>query len=194
MKTFIRLPRMTSRRAFSLVEVTIAMAISLLATSAVFSVFTASSKMAVQSFMRNKTAMDARLVIDKLTSDARMASSIEASYGKYKADANTLILKIPSIDNEGFAVDPDTKFDYVVYHQEGKNPVRFVRTVVADASSSRESGAQNLGNSSTPGVYAVQPDAVGEFVIYYKFSSVQKRGDQTIEIPAAGTIQLRNHS
>jgi len=181
------------QRGFSLAEVSIAISISLLATVAIFSVFSTSSKMAVESFMRNKTAMDARLVIDKLTSDARMAINLETSYGSYTANENTLILKLPSIDANGFAINPDTEFDYIIYHQQGTSPVRFVRTVDADPDSARVSGSENLGDSATPGVYSVQPDALGEFVIYYRFNSVQKRGNKTIEIPTAGTIQLRNH-
>lgn len=182
------------RRGFSLVEVVIAMAITLLVTVSIFSIFITSSKMAVESFMRNKTAMDARLVIDKLTTDARMAATVENAYGKYTADNKTLILKLPAIDADGFAIDPETKFDYVIYHQEGTSPIYFVRTVVANADSSRESTDEIIGDSASPGVYAVQPDALGSFVLYYRFDSVQERGDKDVRMPSAGTIQLRNHS
>lgn len=185
--------RHSTRKGFSLVEVSIAAAISLFATLAVMSIFIASSKMTVESFVRNKAVMDARLVIDNLTSDVRMATSIETSYKTYKADKTTLILKLPSINAAGFAIDPDTKFDYIIYRQAGKDPARFIRTVSADASSARTSGDTDMGDSVSPGVYAVQPDAVGNFVVYYEFNSVQTRGDKSVKIPAAGAIQLRNH-
>lgn len=194
MKNLKMLMTSSRRRAFTLVEVSIAMAIGLMASLAVMSVFISSSKMAVESFMRNKTTMDARLVIDKLTSDVRMASTVESSFGKFKSDNKTLILKMPSLNADGFAIDPDTKFDRVIYHQEGKSPVRFVRTVSADAASARVSGDENMGDSASPGVYTVQPDPLGNFVIYYQFNSVQTRGDKSITIPSAGSIQLRNHS
>lgn len=181
------------RRAFTLIEVSIAMTISLMAMVAVMSIFVASSKMAVTSFMQNKAAMEARHVIDHLTSDVRMAISLEKNYKSYTADKNTLILKLPSIDAQGFAIDVTSKHDYVVYDQPTIGSNVIVRKVYADTGSSRASGEEIVGRSVKPGVYAVQPDSTGEYIVYYEFASIQKHGDQVMEVPTAGSVQLRNH-
>lgn len=181
-----------SRAGFSLVEVSISMVIGLLATIAIMSTFLAASRISVESFVRNQAVTDARLIVDRLTSDARNAITVVNSYKSFSSDNSTLILQLPAIDAQGFPIDIETHFDYVIYHP-GDDGNSFRRTVDAHAQSSRSSESRVLGRSEVPGLYAVQPDALGAFVIYYRFRSVQSGGGKSIEIPAAGSVQLRNH-
>lgn len=180
-------------RGLTLVELSISMFINLLGAVAIISILLVASKMAAQSYYMNKATMEARLVVDHLTSDARMAVSLEESFGSYTADANTLILRLPSIDADGMPIDPEAVFDRIVYHRAPSTTDKLARTVIADPSSARTSESRVIGESLTPGIFAVQPDPIGEFVIYYRFDSIQQWAGKTTEVPIAGSIQLRNH-
>jgi len=192
--------KLSSRtRGLTLIEVAIASVISLLATTAVMSVFISSSKMAVDSFMRNRSYTEGRIVTEYLASDIRAAAGIESSYKGYTASADTLILKLPSIDSNGFPVDINTKFDRVVYHPAKNNRETVVRTVISDSSSSRKSEERAIGSSSdqkigVKGSYQALPDALGAYVIYYKFTADQTYGSKSYETPLAGSIRLRNRA
>lgn len=182
---------------FTLVEVTVAAAISLMAMVAILSMFIASSKMSVESFLRNKASGEARKVIDRLTTDARAAVALESSFGSYTAGANTLILKVPAIDNSGIPLDMESKYDHIIYHQDGDGATELKRIVSPHASSSRTAENRVIGSSAKPrvtvtGTYSVQPDALGAFVLHYEFTSVQTHGAKEYERPLAGSIRLRN--
>ncbi len=181
----------------TLVELCIAAAISLIAMVAILSMFIASSKIGVESYLRNRASGEARKVIDRLTTDARSAVGIDSSFGSYTAGAATLILKVPAVDDDGLPVDMDSKYDRIIYHQDSDNATELKRIVVPDASSARDAETRVIGSSANPrvsvsGTYSVQPDALGAFVIHYEFTSVQSRGDKEYERPLAGSIRLRN--
>lgn len=183
-----------SSRGLTLVEMLIAITINLLGAVAIVSTLILTSRMTAQAYYLNKATMEARLVIDMLTSDARMAMTLESSFGTFTADANTLILKLPAIDAEGIPVDPESKFDRIVYHRSPSAADRLARTIVADASSARKSETRTVAESVTPGIYAVQPDPIGQYIIYYQFTSLQKWAGKTTQVPVGGSVQLRNHS
>ena len=180
-------------RGLTLVELSISMFINLLGAIAIVSLLLMASKMAAQSYYLNKATMEARLVVDHLTSDARMAVALEESFASYTADANTLILKLPSIDENGMPIDAQSVFDRVVYHKAPSSTDKLARTVIPDASSARVGESRVVGESLSPGIFAVQPDPIGEFVIYYRFTSTQEWAGNTTVVPIAGSIQLRNH-
>jgi len=189
--------RVSRRHGYTLVEVLIASFISTIVTIAVLSMFIAAAKLSVESFMRNQAAMQARSVMDHLTTDARVAVGVESSYGSYTASSSTLILKVPAITATGLPVDIDTNFDRIVYHQGAVNKNDLIRTVITDASSARESGDTVVGSSAKPQIgiestFSVQPDALGAYVIHYEFISVQDRGSKQYTKPIAGSIRLRN--
>jgi len=185
------------RRGYTLVEVLIASAISTMVVIATMSMFIAAAKMSIESYMRNQATMQARTVMDRLTTDARSALGVESTYDSYKASSSTLILKVPAITAAGLPVDIEAKFDRIIYHQGASNKNELIRTVIADSSSSREAGDMVVGSSSKPqigvdGTYSVQPDALGAYVLHYEFVSVQDRGSKQYTKPIAGSIRLRN--
>lgn len=187
----------TAVRGFTITEMAIAAVISLMATTAAMSVFISSSKMAVESLMRNRAYSEARLLTEHLASDIRAASSLVSNHKSYAASANTLILRLPSIDADGFPLDITTKFDTVIYHPDKTQESKVVRTVDSAPGSSRKSESRVIGRSANraiavKGNYEVLPDALGAHVIYYKFTARQNYGFKQFETPLAGSIRLRN--
>ena len=184
-------------RGYSLMELMIALTASTIVVSATLSMFIAAAKMSVESYLRNRAAMEARSVMDALTTDARVALGIESTFSSYTASSSTLILKVPAITSAGLPVDIDNKFDRVIYHQSTQNKNQLLRTVIAHADSSRPAGDTIIGSSAKPqigvdGTYSVQPDALGAYVIHYEFISLQDRGSKQYSKPIAGSIRLRN--
>ncbi|OGI26294.1 MAG: hypothetical protein A3J76_04680 [Candidatus Moranbacteria bacterium RBG_13_45_13] len=88
----------------------------------------------------------ARAAANELQNTALQADEIVASHNfsgtTYSSDQDTLVLEIPSVDNQGNIVDD--KYDYVVFYLTGRNLYKLVQ---ADAASSRPSELKQLCDS-----------------------------------------------
>ena len=88
----------------------------------------------------------ARAAANELQSTALQADKIVASHNfsgtTYSSDQDTLVLEIPSVDNQGNIVDD--KYDYAVFYLTGRNLYKLIQS---DAASSRPSGLQQLCDS-----------------------------------------------
>lgn len=56
-----------------------------------------------------------REVIDIMSKDCRIAIRVLDSFSSYTATDNSIVLKVPSIDNFGNIIDVDHEFDYIIY-------------------------------------------------------------------------------
>ncbi len=85
-----------------------------------------------------------RTALDDLDNYIRQANHTLASYSSYTASAQTLILKIQSV-NSSKTLIPST-YDYVVYSLSGG---KLTRQIIADAGSTRVSGSKLLASNVT---------------------------------------------
>ena len=188
------------RRGMTLIEVVFASAISAIISIGAVSVAVYQQRSTMKIYQLNQTGQEARVLGDHLTRDARMAVSLEASYLTFTAGDDTLILKVPSIDDDENIIDVDSSFDHIVYHlEDGGGPAGMsvlVRDVFPGAGSSRAESTVVIGDfitdSAVGGTFAVVPDALGVFVIHYQCISGQTLLGRTHETTISGSVRLRN--
>jgi len=185
--------------AFTLIEVILASSLSLMTTVVMMSFFIASSKMAVESTLRSRAEMEGRLLRSYLVTDIRSACGIDDSFKSFTAGPDTLILKLPAVNESNLPIDSSSKFDRIVYHPANKNGTQVMRTIIPDAASSRRAESRAISSSTNrnlniTGMYQALPDARGAYCIYYQFASSQDAGQKTYIAPAAGSVRLRNRA
>lgn len=200
------------RRGFTITEVLIAAVINMVVCVGALSIFIAAAK--VQRDVYNHATVDAeaRKVENWLVSDIRSAMTVEPSYyfgGKtYTSDENTLILRLPSVDQEGRPVnlqnDPAaTTSDFIVYYHTEDGTMR--RLLVRHNSSWRDGRNERiedraLSQSSNAGLvhrsaFSVAPGVLGPVVVHYEFKSSRMKNNGTEEaytVSSAGSVYLRN--
>ena len=187
---------MRSRRAMTLTEMTIATGISSLVAVAAIATMILVQKGTTKALCFSKTANASRILSDLIAKDIRSAIGLDASFGSFTAGADTLILRLPSIDADGYVVDVDNSIDYVVYHPGTADPSVLMRTTTPSGASSRPGGIRVIGSliagTTCQGTFATKRDALGVFVVHYQFTSSRTLIDETYEVPVSGSLRLRN--
>jgi hypothetical protein len=143
---------------FSLIETLIAMVILVMMFLAILSLYTKGQ----QTFINESALADAmeesRFPLAWIAKDVKMSSSVEASYGSYVTSADTLILKIPSVDANGVIIDLEEHSDRVIYRLEDSRLLRILDA--KDGVSARQDKTRVLADGMT-GVTFAYFDAAG---------------------------------
>lgn len=194
-------PRRRSRHGMTLLEVMISMAISTVATSGIVALHIMATRVASDVSQFNLCSRNARHSLDRLSRDLRSASEVMASVTTeggitYYSTSETLVLKLPALNTYYEPIDLDSCFDYIVYHPDASDPDRFMRTIVADPASRRDSGTQEVKFGvravSLQGWYASEPDALGTHVLHVQLISRRTTHHKTTEMPLSVSVKLRN--
>ncbi len=131
-------------KGVSLVELSIAITVALLTFAILFYVtFTLQTNVNIASGLLGMSEKG-RLAVNYISQDIREAKAVRSSYGSYSTGGDTLILDVPSIDGSGNIIDPDTKFDVIIYTLDSADPKKLIRVVYADGASSRTSGTETI--------------------------------------------------
>jgi len=92
-----------------------AMFIMTLMVAAILAVYTKGQQTFINENVLADTVEGARYPLAWITRDVRMAVAIEASWSGYTTSANTLVLKIPSVDANGLIIDLKAHWDRIIY-------------------------------------------------------------------------------
>ncbi len=132
----------TKKVGLTLVELLIANILALLAIASLFyASITIQKNMNITSEILG-ISEEGRFAINRISRDAREARSVLSSHSPYATDDATLILRVPSIDQFGDLINPDTHFDIIIYALDTENPQKLLRIVDAHTASSREDTAE----------------------------------------------------
>lgn len=124
-------------RGATLMELLIVIAISALIVLALLSLYSAGQRYFVTQSAKADTIEDSRHPLTWITRDIRGAVQVVSAYDAYSTSANSLILKVPSIDESGDIIDVDNYFDYIVYRRNPETPDNLERIIDADDASAR---------------------------------------------------------
>ena len=134
--------RNTYQKGFTLIEVLVVVAISVVCIVVLSSLFIGQNRIyRVETAELNVTA-DARQAVDDIDNYVRLATRTQSSYSTYTASSNVLILKIQSVNASNQLIAGT--FDYVVYYLSGTS---LLRQIFSDATSSRSNGIKKLANN-----------------------------------------------
>lgn len=136
---------MTHKRAFTLVETLIVIAISttmLIALCVLIYIFNTTASYEQTSLRSSSSASTVIREIEVLTLPASEVLQTHTFSGTaYTSTSTSLVLEIPSIDNFGNAIA--NTYDYAAFYVTGTNAYRLLQT---NASSARVSGTKKLSS------------------------------------------------
>jgi prepilin-type N-terminal cleavage/methylation domain-containing protein len=135
----------TRPRGLTLVELLITMAVISLVLSALLSLYSAGQRYFLGENIKLDGLRDIRYVQNWITRDIKEAVQVLPSWDAYTASDSCLILRIPSVDANGFVIDIDNDYDHVVYRLNPQIPSRLERILDAkDGVSTRSDGSRFL--------------------------------------------------
>ncbi len=128
-------PRLFNPHGFTITELMIASALSIMFTASIFSIFFVMQNQVYQErgYVIANQAM--RHAMDRIVRDAQEAIAIDVD-----SATQTLVFKVPSIDADGIPTDFDNDFDYITYELDPGDDTILIRSVTLDAASEREGG------------------------------------------------------
>jgi prepilin-type N-terminal cleavage/methylation domain-containing protein len=181
-----------ARRGFTLVEMLITLALSVLLIGALiglyrgyFDLFNAQQGLGTLG----TTSGDALSEIEQLTRQAsRVLASKTISGTTYTSGSDTLVLELPSVDAGGSAISGT--FDYVAFYVSGAD---LYRRIDADAASARTDGAKKLGGALSSLAFeydAASPADASEVSVDIVFAS--QNGHANTSFRVQEELWLRN--
>jgi len=164
-----------SNRGVTLVELLVALGISVLLFASVFTV----NLMARQTFEFSANFVDVhggtRMGMDWMAKDVRWAnqilSSIVIGSDTYTTADDELVLEIPSIDNSGIVIEGTS--DYVVYHLNASDETILERIIDADATSSRSDETRTISNNVNTIAFSSNGTGLGSIVDVTSLTQVE---------------------
>lgn len=181
-----------NKRGFSIIELIFVSAILIFVLGAFAVLYANFSKFYNRQQAEIEMGNSARETAKELQSAVLQASQIVSSHDfsgtAYSTDADTVVLKIPSIDGSGDIVSGN--FDYIVFYLTGKNLYRLVE---ADATSIRSSGRNQISDAVSGLVYTYNnPNLELASKIDVSLQMQTIAGGQTIFYNLNQEIYLRN--
>jgi len=133
-----------ARAGFSLLEALIALTILTIMIGAILSFYAKGQQTFINESAQAEAIEQTRYPLAWITRDVKLSTAIEASWGSYATSADTLILRVPSVNSSGLIIDLETSWDRVIYRIDGNRLVRIVDAL--DGVSARVDRTRVLGD------------------------------------------------
>lgn len=147
----ILMKRSLHKRGFTLVELTIGILLFGLVTFLMAAIYISHYRIYSNQNTTINVASQARLALDDITNNIRIADSIVSTCTNCGSDttgANVIILQLWPTDTNGNPQDPgSTNFDYIVYKQSPSDATQLTRKIIPSGISSRKSQTQVIASS-----------------------------------------------
>jgi len=137
----------TKPGGLTLVELLITVSIVSLVLSALLSLYSAGQRYFLGESVMLDKLRDIRFVRNWITRDIKEAVEVLPSWDVYTVSDSCLILRIPSVDANGYVIDIENDYDHVVYRLNPQIPSRLERILDAkDGVSARSDGSRLLSS------------------------------------------------
>lgn len=103
-------------RGFTLIEVLIGLIVMSVVFLAVLELFSKGQGYFINQNAQVDILEDTRYPLAWIARDVKTAVGVAATWGSYASSADTLVLKVPSVDSNALIIDISAHFDYIVYH------------------------------------------------------------------------------
>lgn len=127
---------MKRRHGMTLIEMLVAVGISLLLIVVLATIFRLSFRTYAATLRHGKIILSHQSAIERLTRQIGGATQVVASYNGYQSSTQTLIVRLPAYDNQGRILA--STYDHIVYQGDyTNNPSQLREIVFPDPLSSR---------------------------------------------------------
>jgi len=189
----------TRRRGFTLIESLIGVTIVTMVVGGVIGVFISIQKVMFEVADVNRLNGEVRNFSDWIGRDLRMSKGLVAGEAVYPSHTDALVIKLPPIDENEYAILDTEEFDMAAYYLEKleSGSQVLIREVVPCGISGREPVAEmifgtDVEGSNVTGMFAAKPDALGAFVVHYRFKDTMVLRGKRLKTYISGSIKLRN--
>ncbi len=186
-----------NKKAFTFIELMIAMFLVVIAISLSFQAFISLNKdyKIITSYL--SSYLKGREAIDAVAKDCRIAAMVMDSFSTYTTTTSCLILRVPSVDTNGDIIDVNNEFDYIIYKIVNGN---LWKTVFPGTASARQ--AQNaifkksidslyLTSSGTPLSNIPHKSSITQLTI--RVSAVEVFLGKDYRLTPGTTVKLMNY-
>jgi type II secretory pathway component PulJ len=199
--------KISSKRGISLIEALLAVALSSIVMIGILSLFISGQKYMISQDARVDAIEESRNPLEMIARDIKEAvevvpGPVTIHGNSYSTSLNCLVLKIPSIDVNGYIIDIDNEFDYVAYFLTGNDQDRL------DRAQDGKSGVSNRVDRTRPIAERIQNfeltfydndgNAVGTYsdaVLVDVYIRAVRKGTQQFHKEKTNTqVKLRNKS
>jgi prepilin-type N-terminal cleavage/methylation domain-containing protein len=183
------------KKGITLIELLIVMVLMGIVMPVISSIFITGLKTFNQEFTQTELQSNAQTILDEILNDAKNAQAVEETYGTYTTGANTIILRVPTINSAQVIQYEDSSmlFDRIVYYYE----VNKIHKVVFADSRSIRFGQNNTNKVLASNILALNftydPDVIAPTLVSTTVSNVQEVGKLTRSVSVTGKARLRNH-
>ena len=155
-ETRIRGAGRPGRPGLTLIEVLIALVVTSILLLAVMTLCTEGQKHVMNQAAMTDVLEDARFPLVWISRDVKSAIGVAAAYGGFTTSGSVLVLQVPAVDADGYIIDVNGAYDYIVYRRRG----RYVeRNLIAVSPSARTSAARILADNITGLAFTYYDDA-----------------------------------
>jgi len=178
------------KKAFSLVELIIAMGILGVIMMAVMTLFIIGVKNYSRESQRNFMQKEINFTADDIGVQIKQAAEVPGSYDTYTRGSNTLILAVPAIDeDEEFLYIGDALlYDYFIYYLSGGT---LLKKIITNENSIREDKENPVLKNVNQFECSYTPETETELVSC-NLSTSQTISGTTLNFSANKTSRLRN--
>lgn len=181
------------KKAFTMVELTIAIALLGTIIVAVFSLFMTADKNYRVESQRTYLQKEINITADALANEMKLAHSvIENAHGK-TLSSTTLIMQVPAIDNNGNFIYTEGVLEFDIFIYEYKQAEKLLEKTVIPNQSSARAGKSFIVLRDVASVnFAYNPDIYNPLSIKANFEVTRVVGKNNIHLSAERTAFLRN--
>lgn len=119
-------------KGLTLVELLVVLALSALIILALVTLYTSGQRYFINQDAQAKVLREGRYVLDWIARDIKEAVQVVPSWNGYTTSTSCLVLKVPSVDENGLILDIQNHFDYIIYRRKPDDPKRLERILDAN--------------------------------------------------------------
>lgn len=179
------------KKAFTMIELTIAIALLGTIMVAVFAIFTTATKNYRVQSQKSFLQKELNFTADALANELKLAHNVTQNTQSFVLSSTTLILSLPAADENGnFIYNGDIQeYDTLIYSKEGTN---LRKVLIPSATSARAPKDFTVLTNVNDVNFNYSPDSLNPLSINTSITVSRAVGKSTVTLSASRSAFLRN--
>lgn len=186
---------MKKKKGTTLIELLVVMVLIGIMVVAFGQIYASGMKTYREQLAQTRLSSEAQTILDRITTETKMAKQVEAEYNTFTTGGNTLILNLPAVDNDQnfLYTGSNLRVDRVIYYQVGSE---LHRLVYADSGSIRYSQNNQdtvLTKKLSTMTFTYDPEINLPGLVQTQLAFAEKVGNDQRVVEVKGKAKLRNN-
>ena len=186
---------MKLKKGTTLIELLIVIIILTILMTAFSSIYVNGIKSSREEFIQTQLQSDAQTILDRITGDIKLAQGVDANYNTFVTSENTIILKVPAIDqSQNFLyTGTDLLLDRIIYYKHNSELHRVVYANMASIRYPSNNTNRILSDKVSIFTPTYQPDMINPVTVTTTLKLSKAVGKVNKFITVVGKAKLRNN-